>query len=112
MNSIGRTVVNPTWSSPRFVDRDRDDYRVFGQVARQRFLRPTIDAGQAIVPSINPPPRSRPISEPTPELIAGYVAQPTHLKLISPDLYEDWIVIKHCHSLAVVWQLQQLADQY
>ncbi len=94
LNSIGRTVVNPTWSDPRFVSRDRDDYRLFSQVARQRFSSPAIDAGLTMVPA-------------EPADIGAYsgtaldVAQPAHLVLISPDLYEDW---HRDRAIAIRWQ--------
>ena len=47
LHSIGRTVVNPDWSQPRFVSLALDDYRVFDETARQRFSSPTIDLGDA-----------------------------------------------------------------
>jgi hypothetical protein len=45
LHSIGRTVVNPVWSQPRFVSLSLDDFRVFDETARQRFSSPTIDLG-------------------------------------------------------------------
>ncbi len=49
LNSIGRTSVNPNWSEPRFINKALDDYRVYDQVARQRFTSPTIDAGNPLI---------------------------------------------------------------
>ena len=43
LHSLGTTVVNPSWSGPRFLNRARDDYRVFETVAGQRFTSPTAD---------------------------------------------------------------------
>ena len=48
LHSIGRTVVNPNWSEPRFYDRAADDYRLFDLVAGQRFSSPTADAGDPL----------------------------------------------------------------
>ena len=48
LHSIGSTVVNPDWSEPRFYSLARGDYRVFDQLARQRFSSPTIDAGDPL----------------------------------------------------------------
>src|SRR5262249_45478403 len=48
LNSIGTTVVNPTASQPRFLDRARDDYRTFGPAARQRWSSPGLDAGDPL----------------------------------------------------------------
>src|SRR5262249_35504601 len=45
LHSIGRTVVNPNWSQPRFVGLALDDFRVLDETARQRFSSPTIDLG-------------------------------------------------------------------
>ncbi|MEX0642950.1 MAG: right-handed parallel beta-helix repeat-containing protein, partial [Pirellulales bacterium] len=47
LHSIGRTSIHPDWSEPRFADRARDDYRVLGLVAGQRFSSPTVDASGA-----------------------------------------------------------------
>ncbi len=71
LNSIGRTVVNPNWSEPRFVNLARGDFRMFDQVARQRLTSPSVGYG-AYKQTSNP------------------ATQPAHLALISPDLYEDW----------------------
>jgi len=49
LHSSGRTVVNPSWSEPRFVNRARDDYSIFDLLAGQRFTSPTIDAGDPAV---------------------------------------------------------------
>ncbi len=49
LHSIGRTVVNPLWSEPRFVNRAADDYRVFDIIAGQRFSSPTIDSGDPAI---------------------------------------------------------------
>ena len=43
LHSIGRTVVDPLWARPAFHNLARDDYRVFGLSASQRFASPTID---------------------------------------------------------------------
>src|SRR5439155_7878081 len=48
LHSIGRTVVNPLWSEPRFVNRALDDYGVFGLVAGLRFSSPTVDAADPL----------------------------------------------------------------
>lgn len=45
LHSIGHTAVNPRWAEPRFVNRAQDDYRIFAEVAGQRFSSPTVDAG-------------------------------------------------------------------
>ncbi len=100
LNSIGRTVVNPTWSDPRFMDREHDDYRLFGQVARQRFSSPAIDAGLTLVPSIFPPPPVEPADMGAYSGTALDVSQPAHLVLISPDLYEDW---DRDRAIAIRW---------
>ncbi len=47
LHSIGRTVVNPDWSQPRFVSLSLNDYRIFDETARQRFSSPTIDLADA-----------------------------------------------------------------
>ena len=48
LHSVGTTVVDPRWSESRFVDRSRDDYRLFDPVAGQRFTSPSIDAGDPL----------------------------------------------------------------
>ncbi|HEV8608216.1 MAG TPA: right-handed parallel beta-helix repeat-containing protein, partial [Tepidisphaeraceae bacterium] len=48
LHSIGRTVVNPNWSEPRFINRALDDYRIFDLISGQRFSSPTVDAGDPI----------------------------------------------------------------
>src|SRR5207247_248472 len=48
LHSIGATVVHPLWSEPRFYNRNLDDYRIYDEVARQRFSSPTIDTGDAL----------------------------------------------------------------
>ena len=48
LHSIGRTVVNPLWSEPKFLNRAWDDYRVFDLVAGLRFSSPTVDAGDPL----------------------------------------------------------------
>jgi len=45
LHSIGRTVVNPTWSEPAFLNRIGNDYRIFELTAGQRFSSPTLEAG-------------------------------------------------------------------
>src|SRR5262249_13823541 len=42
-HSVGRTAVNPDWAKPRFLARGRDDYRLFGMLAGQRFTSPGVD---------------------------------------------------------------------
>jgi Ca2+-binding RTX toxin-like protein len=48
LHSIGKTVVNPAWSEPRFVNVASGDLRVFDLIAGQRFSSPTIDAGDPL----------------------------------------------------------------
>ena len=48
LHSIGRTVVNPLWAEPRFYNLARNDFRIFPEVAGQRFSSPTEDAGDPI----------------------------------------------------------------
>jgi parallel beta-helix repeat protein len=43
LHSIGTTVVNPAWSTPRFQTRPFGQLQVIDLVARQRFSSPTID---------------------------------------------------------------------
>ncbi len=43
LHSVGRTVVHPDWSEPRFLNLAQDDYRVFDLVAGQRFSSPSVD---------------------------------------------------------------------
>ncbi len=49
LHSSGRTVVNPTWSQPRFAHKAFDDYNVLDTAAGLRFTSPSIDAGDATV---------------------------------------------------------------
>ncbi|MDV6028998.1 MAG: hypothetical protein F9B45_02590 [Phycisphaera sp. RhM] len=49
LHSIGTTIVNPEWSEPRFINRWRDDYRVYDLIGGQRFTSPTIAAGNPII---------------------------------------------------------------
>ena len=46
LHSIGRTVVNPEWAQPQFVDLARNDFRTSGLSAGLRLSSPTIDAGE------------------------------------------------------------------
>ncbi|MBI5616868.1 MAG: right-handed parallel beta-helix repeat-containing protein, partial [Gammaproteobacteria bacterium] len=55
LHSIGATVVNPTWAEPRFLDLDRDDYRLFDAVAGLRFTSPDIEASNAVLDQTQPP---------------------------------------------------------
>src|SRR5207302_976821 len=48
LHSIGRTVVHPGWSEPRFFGGGMDDYRMFDVTARLRFSSPTVDAGDPL----------------------------------------------------------------
>jgi uncharacterized repeat protein (TIGR01451 family) len=48
LHSIGRTVVNPTWSEPRFYSVAQSDYRVFDLAALLRLSSPTIDASDPL----------------------------------------------------------------
>ena len=61
LHSIGRTVVNPNWSEPRFFNRP-DDYRIFDLISGQPLPSPTVDAGDPITDQA---PRSTPIFSPT-----------------------------------------------
>ncbi len=54
LHSIGRTVVNPTWAEPRFLDASLDDFRVYDLVVGQRFSSPSIDAGDPITDLAGP----------------------------------------------------------
>ncbi len=80
LHSIGRTDLDPEWSEPRFVNRERDDYRVLGLVAGQRFSSPSIDAAGA------------------PDGMGAYGAVDggrddagaPRIALRYPDLYTDW----------------------
>ena len=54
LNSVGYTVVNPLWSEPKFMNRARDNFEVFGLVAGQRFSSPTVDAGDALTDESHP----------------------------------------------------------
>ena len=51
LHSIGRTVVNPDWARPRFLDVALGDFRGFDQLAGQRFSSPTIAAGNPLLDS-------------------------------------------------------------
>jgi len=46
-HSLGRTSVNPTLAEPRFVDRNRGDYRVYDLVAGQRLASATVDSADS-----------------------------------------------------------------
>ncbi len=48
LHSIGRTVLNPAWSEPRFLGRGTGDFRVFDLVAGRRFSSPTRDAADPL----------------------------------------------------------------
>ncbi|HEY6564399.1 MAG TPA: right-handed parallel beta-helix repeat-containing protein, partial [Pirellulaceae bacterium] len=45
LHSRGRTVVNPGWSEPRFVDAAVDDFRTLDLASVQRSSNPAIDGG-------------------------------------------------------------------
>jgi parallel beta-helix repeat protein len=45
LHSRGRTVVNPGWSEPRFVDAAVNDFRTLELVGQQRATNPSKDAG-------------------------------------------------------------------
>jgi parallel beta-helix repeat protein len=48
LHSRGRTVVDPTWSEPLFVNRAMDDYQLPSQLAGQRRSSPSVDAGHPL----------------------------------------------------------------
>jgi hypothetical protein len=48
LHSVGRTVINPLWSEPRFANRALDDYRILNAAANQRFTSPTVNAGDPV----------------------------------------------------------------
>ncbi|MEL6265107.1 MAG: LamG-like jellyroll fold domain-containing protein, partial [Pseudomonadota bacterium] len=45
LNSIGRTVIDPDWATPRFADIGQDDYRILDQAAGLRFTSPNVHHG-------------------------------------------------------------------
>lgn len=45
LHSRGTTVVNPTWSQPRFVSLRDDNFEILPPVSQLRFTSPSIDAG-------------------------------------------------------------------
>ncbi len=49
LHSIGRTVLNPGWSRPRFHSLARDNYEIYDLAAGQRFSSPTVDSGAPFV---------------------------------------------------------------
>ena len=49
LHSIGTTVVNPAWSTPRFQSRPFADLQVVDLVARQRFSSPTVDSSDPLL---------------------------------------------------------------
>ncbi|MCC6629566.1 MAG: tandem-95 repeat protein, partial [Chloroflexi bacterium] len=55
LHSIGATVVNPDWARPQFLDRYRDDFRLFAVVAGQRFSSPGVDASNVLLDQATPP---------------------------------------------------------
>ncbi len=48
LHSRGRTLVNPDWSEPRFLDWALDDFRTPDLIGNQRFSDPAIDAGDPL----------------------------------------------------------------
>jgi parallel beta-helix repeat protein len=48
LHSRGRTVVNPTWSEPRFADMGLDDYRTAYLSGGLRLSNPAIDSGDPL----------------------------------------------------------------
>jgi len=48
LHSIGRTVVHPQWSRPRFANAARGDFTILDLAAGQRFTSPMIDAGDPL----------------------------------------------------------------
>lgn len=51
LHSSGTTAVNPEWSEPRFLNRSRDNYGVWGLVGGQRFTSPSIAMGNPLIDS-------------------------------------------------------------
>jgi hypothetical protein len=47
-HSVGRTLVNPEWAEPRFLNLAKDDFRIFAQAAGQRFTSPTVNAADPL----------------------------------------------------------------
>lgn len=48
LHSIGRTVVNPDWSLPQFLDRSQNDFRLLAMSAGQRFSSPSLAAADPL----------------------------------------------------------------
>ena len=48
LHSIGKTLVNPAWSRPRFQSPLAGDYQILDVQAKQRFSSPTIDAADPL----------------------------------------------------------------
>ncbi|MFN7333087.1 MAG: right-handed parallel beta-helix repeat-containing protein, partial [bacterium] len=90
LNSIGRTVVNPAWSEPRFINRHTDDYRIFGHVARQRFSSPSLDAGSPYVDTALPASSVNLVSNPGFESgLTGWNVSPTGaIRTSNPNPFE------------------------
>jgi autotransporter-associated beta strand protein/parallel beta-helix repeat protein len=54
LHSNGHTVVNPAWSTPRFLAPTLGDFRIFDLLAGLRLTSPTIDAGDPLSDQAQP----------------------------------------------------------
>ncbi|MEQ1826762.1 MAG: right-handed parallel beta-helix repeat-containing protein, partial [Pirellula sp.] len=90
LHSIGRTVVNPNWSQPQFVNLALDDYRIHDQWARQRRSSPTLDAGSPITDLALPASYPNLLTNPGFESgLSGWTAAPSGaIRLNTPSPFE------------------------
>src|SRR5439155_23840499 len=77
LHSIGRTVLNPDWSQPRFFSVSQNDFRTFDITARLHFSSPTIDGGDSLADQGVPVSSQNLLTNPGFEAdLAGWTANP------------------------------------